>query len=238
MNDSAIAIGDPRRFRLPQILIVNAIGVVFGLPCGVALGVGMVALVTGILFASATLLVVGAVALLVFGIGLFFLPLLWGNPYICYLVRKGVAPSATDASTTFPVQIALRPRLHDGIRGWLEDADDIGYLTVSSTGITFTGDHVSVRLPSESIVSVRTRNIGCRGFWFCGRRIELTSALLSDRECVEFGDRAAFTALGCARNTESIVQTIKSVTEQGSPNGHIGRYSSTRDRVDETVKEA
>ena len=170
------------------------------------------------MLASAKWLAVGVIALIVFGVSLFFIPLLWANPYICYLVRKGTVPSAEEASTVFLVQLALHPRLHTGIRGWLEDADDIGYMTVSSTGITFTGDHVTLRLPSESIVGVRTRNIGWRGFWICRYRIYLTSSLLGDLDCVEFGDRAAFTTLGCARNTKSILQRIRSVTERGSSN--------------------
>ena len=217
MNGSAITVGDPRLFRLTQILVVNAIGIVVGLPCGVALGVGIGALVGGIIIASVALMAVGAVALVAFGASLFFLPLLWANPYICHLIRKGVVPAAEDASSTFPVQLALHPRLHTGVRGWIEDADDIGYLTVSPAGIGFKGDHVTLRLPCQSIVDVRTRSIGFRGLWFCGRRIELASALLGDREYVEFGDRAATTALGCVRNTKSILQAIRSVMEQGGP---------------------
>ena len=222
MNDSTIAIGEPKRFRLSQILIATAIGLLPAVPSGLALGVGVGSLIGGIMLASAKWLAVGVIALIVFGVSLFFIPLLWANPYICYLVRKGTVPSAEEASTVFLVQLALHPRLHLGIRGWLEDADDIGYLTVSSTGISFTGDHVTLRLPSESIVIVRTRNIGFRGFWICGHRIYLTSSLLGDRDCVEFGDRAAFTTLGCAQNTKSIVQKIRSVTKPG-------RFNKTSD---------
>ena len=220
MTETSIAITEPKRFRLSQILAINAFGIAIGLPCGIAFGAGAVVLVAGTCSGTPLLTFVGLAALLVFAGSLFVMPTMWANPYVRHLVRKA-GHSPNSEANAFLVQLALHPRLHDGCRGWLEDADDIGFLTISADGVTFTGDHVSLHVAPESIERLRVRNVGWRGLWFCGSRIELSVSDLNNVDTIEFCDRNALTALGCARNSKSMIHAIRNMAGDGSPNNDL-----------------
>lgn len=62
---------------------------------------------------------------------------------ICKIIRLTCGRPKSD-EIVFDGQIAFSPRLCDGLRGYMEDADDIGRVMITSEGIDFTGDKRTV----------------------------------------------------------------------------------------------
>lgn len=91
----------------------------------------------------------------------FLLPYGFGNPYLRKLF-KDLKPSC-DADEAFLVQVTLQPRIRSGFGGILEDADDIGWLSVSPSGLSFVGDRLRITVPWESVKAVTQLNVGLRG---------------------------------------------------------------------------
>jgi hypothetical protein len=216
MMTNHITISEPKDFRTPQIMILAVFNLLFGIPCGFAIGIGAVLIVAGILAPIPPLIVGGCVALLLAAFLLFFLPLTWGNPYILRLVHRRPAPSCAIAGP-YIVQVAFHPRLRKGFWGWAEDADDIGYLSVAPALPSFEGDSVSLALPTDTITEVTSRNVGNRGLWFCGRRIRVYSPALGSAEYVELTDRSGFHIASVNRRSRDIFAAIREVTIGGAP---------------------
>lgn len=216
MEGPVVTIGEPRWFCMRQVIAINAISAISQSPGLLALLIGVGAWGTGPDGDTIALTCVGIAVCLAF-VGVVSLPACMGNPYVVHLVRKGVIPAPGREERAFIVQIALRPRLHTGIRGWLEDADDVGYLTVTPEGLRFRGDHVAVDLPASAIDGLQSCNIGARGGWVAGRRIKVTAGALGAHESIEFSDRSALTVMDSNRNSTAIEQAIWSLAGANSP---------------------
>ena len=177
-----IEITAPRRFNLGAVLLVSAFGIFPALPV-----IASILAVSVLQFGLMTFLVplagLAAAALLV--------PFGFGNPYVTYLVRR-MNPDAAKNPDALVVQLTLSPRLRSGLRAVLEDADDVGILTRTGGDVSFSGDSVKLTLPRTEITSVRPQNIGWRGMYVSGRRIEVVVASLPNVQSLEFAERSAW----------------------------------------------
>jgi hypothetical protein len=89
------------------------------------------------------------------------------------------------------VQLTLSPRIRTGIRSALEDADDVGYLSFSGSGLVFRGDSVKLSLPFDCVEEVRPHNIGLRGLFVYGRRIRVVISGLPNVDSIELAERSS-----------------------------------------------
>lgn len=183
LADSArIEITRPRLFTTGAVIMVNAYGVLMIMPVFSAmLAVSVIKL--GVL----TLLI----PLLALAVTACFLPFGLGNTHITRLVRS-LHPDAGQKEDGFIVQLTLSPRLRSGLRALMEDADDIGYLTVSASELCFQGDSVRLSVPWRDIRLVRPRNIGWRGLFVYGRRIKLEVSGCREAESFEVAERSSW----------------------------------------------
>jgi hypothetical protein len=181
-SDSAIIeITRPRLFTAGAVAIVNAYGMLLAMPIlSSILVVSVIKL--GFLTVAIPLLAVAATA--------YFLPFGLGNAHIARLVRA-LNPDAGKNEDGFIVQLTLSPRLRSGLRGLLEDADDIGYLTFNRNELCYQGDSIRLLLPWEDIQLVRPRNIGLRGLFVYGRRIKVVVSGLPEVAAFEFAERSS-----------------------------------------------
>src|SRR5258708_374141 len=62
----------------------------------------------------------------------FFLPLGFGNPHVTKLVRP-LMPAPNARQDTYIVQLTRKPRNRSGLGAVLEDADDIGFLSLTDS---------------------------------------------------------------------------------------------------------
>jgi len=193
-NSPKIEIAQPRLFTLGAVLAVNAYGIFLALP------VFFSALVVSVLpFGMYTVLL----PFLAVAITALFLPFGLGNSYIVRLVRPLKPATASDAKT-FIVQLTLSPRIRSGLRALLEDADDVGYLSVSESELVFQGDSVKLSVPKDCIEAVRPRNIGMRGLFVYGRRIEVVISGLPNVASIQFAERSSWLLPASRRVTREL----------------------------------
>ena len=168
------------------------------------------------------LLGVGFAALACSCVLLFFMPsLLAVNPYVKRIVRRFLeVPSAMPEKEVF--QISLHPRLFSGLRAFLEDADDVGVLTLGADAVSFDGDHIALSIPYSQVQAVESRNVGWRGLWIFGNRIEVCARHGGSEKSFVFLERASCTLLGSRRITARIFRGLSDKVrsaQQGSSNG-------------------
>jgi len=132
-----------------------------------------------------------AIPLLTMVTTVMFLPLGLGNPEIARLVRR-ISPDVGTTSDDFIVQLTLTPRIRTGLRALLEDADDIGVLRLTKSELVFQGDSIQLTLPFEQVRTVRRQNIGLRGLFLYGPRIEMVAWGIPNAESIEFAERASW----------------------------------------------
>ena len=180
-NSATIEIAKPRLFTAGAVAIVSAYGILLATPFLISVLVISV-IKFGILTVLIPLLVVAATA--------YFLPFGLGNAHVTRLVRS-LNPAAAKDEDGFIVQLTLSPRLRTGLLALLEDADDIGYLSFTGTGLLFQGDSVKLTIPFDRIQQVRPQNIGLRGLYVYGRRIRLVVSDLPQAEAFEFAERSS-----------------------------------------------
>src|ERR1035441_4302836 len=162
-NSATLEIAKPRLFTMPAVLAANAYGLLLVVPLFISiLAVSLIKF--GLLTVLIPLLVVAATA--------YFLPFGLGNAHIARLVRS-LTPAAAKDGDGFIVQLTLSPRLRSGLRAILEDADDIGYLSFTRTELLFQGDSVKLSVPLDCIAQVHPQNVGLRGRFIYGRRINV-----------------------------------------------------------------
>jgi hypothetical protein len=177
-----IEINRPRLFTNSTVVIVSAFGLVPILP--IFLSIVVVSLIK--LSVLTLLIPLGALATTAC-----FLPFGLGNTYITRLVRS-LNPVAGAKGDGFIVQLTLAPRLRSGVRALLEDADDIGYLTLTAEGLCFQGDSVRLSMPWGNVCLVRFQNIGWRGLFVYGQRIKLVASGWPEVESFEFAERSSW----------------------------------------------
>jgi hypothetical protein len=180
-NSATIEIAKPKLFTFGAVVAVNAYGILLVAPLFMAILV--VSLIKfGLLTILIPLLVVAATA--------YFLPFGLGNRHITRLVRS-LNPAAGKGGDGFIVQLTLSPRIRSGLRAILEDADDIGHLSFTGTGLVYQGDSVKLSIPFGCITQARPQNVGLRGRFVYGRRIKVVVSGLPNVESLEFAERSS-----------------------------------------------
>jgi hypothetical protein len=199
-----LEVATPDRFGSKAVARVNMYGLVLTLPVLIAV-ILMSAMPFGILAALLPLLAILG--------GAFFLPFGFGNRYIVGLVksRTGEEPGPNQ----FIVQVTLTPRIHGGIRGLLEDADDIGVLYFHESEFVFKGDSINLRVPFRRIVSVTRKNLGLRGLYVYGNRIAAEFEGLAEVREVAFAERASSILPASWRITKLLNTKMQDAMEAG-----------------------
>jgi hypothetical protein len=204
-TDATIEITKPRSFTLGAAVVVNAYGLLLVAPIFASILV-----VSVIPFGLLTLLI----PVVVVGASAFFLPFGLGNTHIARLVRS-LDPAASANGEGFIVQLTLSPRLRTGLQATLEDADDIGYLSFTGTGLQFQGDSVRLSVPFDRIAQVQPHNVGLRGRFVYGRRIKVVVAGLPNVEFIEFAERSSWLLPNSRATTKRLFRRLSKKALQG-----------------------
>jgi hypothetical protein len=157
-----IEIGEPRRFTTGAVVLVNAFGALLAIPL-----VGVVLVISSLKLSPGMLL---GIPLLTIATTLLLLPFGHGNTYIARQVRRA-HPDAGQGPEDFIVQLTLAPRIRAGWRALLEDADDIGHLSLRGSSLVFEGDSVKLTVPFSQIKRLQRQNSGLRGAFVYGARL-------------------------------------------------------------------
>jgi hypothetical protein len=209
---ATITIGHPKLYSMKEILILNLLTPIPSLIIGGLFGLGIGSIVVYVICCVKSislgslhwyyppnlppnllfLLISGLVALLMSFFLIQFMPFfVAGNWYIRTIVKRlNIADESYGDDDIF--QISFDPRLYKGIRGALEDADDIGLLKLEQEQLLFKGDHVTLAIPYSAIESIQTRNIGWRSLWMGGKRLRITGKI-QHYNSVEFLERTSCT---------------------------------------------
>lgn len=172
-------ITSPKAFTAGPILVIAGCGFLLVAPVLLSL-LAVTVIKLGMLTMLIPLLTIAATA--------YFLPFGLGNPVVRRLVRS-LGPNAGEDG--FIVQMTLTPRVRSGLRALVEDADDLGYLSFTTSQLVFQGDSVRLRIPWSQITEVRPQNIGWRGRYLYGSRIIITVAGIPDVNAVTFSERSS-----------------------------------------------
>lgn len=201
METVKIEISKPRRFGVLSILTKYVFSFLLAIPLVAAF------------FILSTVRNLGqfwtlAVPLLALAATVYFLPSL-GNVYVRWVLR-GVRAQMTDNSRQTPiVQITLCPRIRSGFRALIEDADDVGYLSLTESELQFHGDSLQVILPFEQLKAVHGENVGLRGAYLSGGRIRLDISGRDDFEAIEIAERTSLVLPASRRITRNLFEQIK-----------------------------
>jgi hypothetical protein len=195
---SNLEISSPQAFTTGAIFVIAGCGVLLAAPVMVSL-----LAVTVIKLGALTVLI----PLLSLAITAYFLPFGLGNPIVKKLVRS-VNPKVADTEDRFIVQMTLAPRIRSGLRAVIEDADDLGYLRFTNSELLFEGDSVRLRIPWEQVAEIRARNIGWRGRYLYGSRINIKTTGISNVRAVTFSERSSLLLPTSKRVTRKLYERI------------------------------
>jgi len=194
-----LQVREPRAFGLGALVRVHAYGLFLVVPVLLA---AMWLSVSGTSL-YALLLPFGALA-----VTCVFLPFGLGNSCISRLVRRSVN-STSSASERFIVQMTATPRLRTGLRAVLEDADDVGWLSIEGSDLRFEGDSVELKIPREAVAGIRPENIGLRTLFVYGPRLALEVRGFDNLNCVEFAERSSLLLPASRRTSRQMRQTVE-----------------------------
>ena len=139
---------------------------------------------------------------------LYLLPLGFGNPKVRNLVRA-LDGEAGIREGRFVVQLTCEPRLASGLRGLLEDADDIGCLRLEAGGLVYLGDRVTLEVPYGAIERVQRLNIGWRGLYLYQSVVRVEVAGLDEVEALRFSERSAWALPGAVRAARRLAEEVR-----------------------------
>ncbi len=204
-SDSTFEQKAPTLFTSHALLCIYAHSLILVLPLVLALA-AMTLMKPGLLTLLIPLATLAATA--------YILPFGLGNGFVRHLALR-IAPTADDAKS-FIVQITLRPRLRSGLRALIEDADDIGILSLNAQGFEFTGDSLRISLPYSAISVVRSRNVGIRGRFLYGSRTEITSTALGGHQAIEFCERSSLVLPQSKRISRTLTDRMLAATKSAA----------------------
>jgi hypothetical protein len=169
----------PRRFSVAAVLGIYACSLLLVLPLLAVLLVVTIRPLGVLAFILPLLVLIGTV----------FLSPLLGNLCVKRLVTR--AGPDVMSEQVFIVQLTCTPRLRSGFRALIDDADDIGRLMFSASGLVFHGDSVTLHLPWKCLAEVAPHNVGIRGVFALRRRIALEVSGVAKIEAIEFAERSS-----------------------------------------------
>ncbi len=199
-NAARIAIVPPARFRAGAQVAIHACGLVLVLPVLAS----VLAMSLGRFAPWSLLLPLAAVA----GTA-YLLPLGLGNPCLTRMARA-LNPAAGTDPDIFIVQLTLSPRIRSKLWAEIEDADDIGCLTLTETELVFQGDSVKLSLPYGVMARVRSHNIGLRGLFVYGRRVVVEISGHPTVSALEFAERSSWVLPASRRTTRRLWERLSS----------------------------
>ncbi len=213
-----LEIRQPVKFGMKEAVIVNLLSFVPSFVLGILIAMGIVvpAMCLLLLLTKTTTLTIfilsmmfSAICLMIGFIMFYFFPLLLlVNYYIKFIAGRIVSPVPVGA---YVCQISMTPKICSGIRAFLEDADDIGYLSVSTGSVEFRGDSVDFSLTKAEIINVRSYNVGWRGYWIAGRRIKIAISGHEKIKEIEISERHSWTIPGSQSLADNICSAISSL---------------------------
>ena len=201
-NEVKIEITQPKLFTKKAILVINAY-IVLGVIPIVILNFLISPIFEFFKREQALSLSLVALVLVVFQY-LYFNPIWLGNPYVRKLVRS---LNVSDRSG-YVIQLAIIPRLKSGFRAFLEDADDMGFLAITENELVFKGDSVKFSLPYAQIINIRKRNVGWRGAWIYGHRIQIDFMDSTNKKSFEFAERSSLSIPASRRITTELINSL------------------------------
>jgi hypothetical protein len=136
------------------------------------------------------------------------LPFAQGNLFVSKLAHSLASPGPEKNS--FVVQLTLYPRLHRNFRAFIEDADDVGCLSFGETELVYAGDAVRLRLPYSQIKQIQLHNVGLRGLFVSGRRIELAVSGIEQVQFLEIAERSTLLLPASKKITAELHQQLAS----------------------------
>ena len=192
----AIDFGKPMALGLKETLIGNLLSIIPSIPAGMSIGItisippllllvlwsiypipspSLTSCILPSLFANFLIFsaIIASTPVMAPSLAiLYFAPkLLQCNYYIKRILKqRGIVPSE---KSSYVFQISTLPRQLSGLRGVLEDADDIGILTLGKTNFTFNGANIQTTIPYTSIASAEKESGGSRVL-FLMSRIKIT----------------------------------------------------------------
>ncbi len=200
-SQAQVEIRAPREFTFTRLAICSAYGLLLFLPT-------LLISVMAVSFLQLSFLSV-ALPLLTVAVATFFLPFGFGNSYVAR-VAETLRPADRDAML---VQVAFVPRLNLGLRGMLEDADDIGWLSCSERGLVFRGDAVNLTIPFRQVRSVKRENSGFRGLFLYSRTAVAVEGV-EDFSKLRFAERSSQVLPGSWRLGKKLYESV--VAKAGS----------------------
>jgi hypothetical protein len=216
-----IEIRQPDKFRINEAIMANLLTFVPSSLLGALISLGFVVPPICLLFLlirKTTLIIFilslmfGAICLMASFIIFYCFPLLLNvNYYIKFIAGRILSPAPEGAHIC---QISMTPKLCSGLRAVLEDADDIGYLTISGDSVEFKGDCVDFSIPKAEISGVRSCNIGWRGYWIAGKRIKLTISEHDKFKEIEISERHSWTIPDSRSIADEIHARISALLKQ------------------------
>jgi hypothetical protein len=203
LKQPVIKIKAAQHLRAGAVLAINLYGLLLGLPVLVA--------VAWVSFRplDATTYIVPLIAT---ALATVFLPFGFGNPHARRIGRRLRPPFAPDQARL--VQLGTTPRLVGGLRGLLEDADDIGYLHLGPKGLVFFGDSLHMEAPFESIEEVSLHNVGFRGLYIYAPKIRVRVRGVQPGT-FEFADRFELWLPAARKETAKLFRDLKARSNPG-----------------------
>ena len=203
-NSARITMTPPRTLTLRAVLVISAYGLVLFIPVLLAMMVvSIVPLGTGTLL----------IPLVAIGLATFFLPVGFGNPYVARLIRSLEHGSVTEPGG-FMVQLTLTPRTRSGLCALLEDADDVGWLRLTDSGLLFQGDSIQLAVPYDEIRHLKTENLGWRGLFVYGSPSTFAVPGLKEATCFKFAERSSWLLPSSRRNAARLYRGLADKIEE------------------------
>lgn len=137
----------------------------------------------------------------------FFLPFGFGNFYVARLARP-LIPHAEPPERFFLVQLTCQPRHRAGFLALLEDADDIGFLSLTETQVVFDGDSIRLAVPYEHVRRLELQNSGWRALFAYGPRTSFCVAGLPEGSRFTFAERSSWHLPGSRRNARQLFESV------------------------------
>jgi hypothetical protein len=189
----------PVLFTASAVLVSSGYGLVLMVPVIVSM-----LYVTVIQFSALTVLI----PLATIAAATFFLPIGFGNPYISRLVRH-LHPAPNGEEPAYIVQLTRSPRIRSGLLALLEDADDIGFLSYTESGMEFVGDSVQLSIPYESIRNLRQQNVGARALFAYGLQTVVSLEGFPEGGTFKFSERSSWILTTSRRNGRQVYQRLR-----------------------------
>jgi hypothetical protein len=206
--ESSLIIGKAKLYTLPLIAFLNLLAIFPGMLLGGSFGVSIFVLLAIILGQAFYWIPIGISSMLIVGLILYLIPIINGNNWVCRIVKQISGIEILNGNATI-CQISFTPRLHRGIRGFLEDADDVGYIQFSDNSVVFRGDQIQMDLPYSSVKTFSCANAGWRTFWVTGRKIKIETDAFEGYDHFTISERQSSTILSSRRISESMIREFK-----------------------------